>query len=131
MNSTAVPSGFKAGFAQPLMTITAQVPESKDTCVVKFRDELEGSGKPQAMATQWSCGGIPHQTSGSHRSRSHDAKSHMYQEGLDQARRDAVMSKPKLRSMVKKPDPLATPATSPSKSIFPKKKNWEKRTLKE
>ena len=54
MNGTAIPPGFKARFAQLLMTITAQVPQSKDTCVVQFRDESEGSDEPKAMATQCS-----------------------------------------------------------------------------
>ena len=45
--------------------------------------------------------------------------------------RDATKDKPKLKSVVKKPDLPATPAASPAKGTSPKKREWDKRTKKE
>ena len=46
-------------------------------------------------------------------------------------RLESGKSKTRLRSVVKKPDPPATPTAPPSKSISLKKKDREKKTLKE
>ena len=129
--NTAVPPGMGAGFAQLVMAAAAPPPEDKDTCVVRFMDESEGGGESWATAVQQSCERTPHQSGELHRLRSQDSDSCAHQEGLDQVRRDATKDKPKLKSVVKKPDPPATPAASPAKGTSPKKRDWDKRTKME
>ena len=131
MASTAVPPGMEAGFAQLVMTTAALPPEDKDTCVVQFMDESEGGCQPWATAVQQSWERMPHQSRELCRSWSWDPDSCAYQEALDQVRRDATKDKPKLKSVVKKPDLPATPAASPAKGTSPNKRDWDKRTKKE
>ena len=131
MVNTAVPPGMEAGFAQPVMAAAAPPLEGRDKCVVQFMDESEEGGEPRATAIQLSQERTPHQSGELHRSRSWDSDSCAHQEALNQAREDANKGKPKLKSVVKKPDQPATPAVSPIKSTSPKKRDWDKRTKKE
>ena len=57
----------------------------------------------------------PHTNLGNSIGQDHDSDSCACQEGLDQARRDGTKDKPKLKSVVKKPDLPAIPAVSPAK----------------
>ena len=109
---TAVSPGLEAGFAQPVMTAPTQLKEYRDTWVVQFMNESEGRGKAERP----------------NRSRSQDLDSCTRQESLDKVRRGIT----KLKSVVKKVEPLASLAAPPSRQEpSPKKKVWHKRTKKE
>ena len=131
MVNTAVPPGMEAGFAQLVMAAAAPPLEGKDKHVVQFMDESEGGGEPQATAVQLSRERTPHQSGELHRTRSWDSDIPACQEALNQVREDANKGKPKLKSVVKKPDQPATPVVSPIKNTSPKKRDWDKRTKKE
>ena len=128
MVATAVPPGLEAGFTQPVMATLTQPVEYRDTQIVQFMDEAEGSGEPQATATQLHHGETPQQTKNPHRSRSPDLGSCTRQKSLDKVRKGFT----KLRSVVNNVEPLAPSAASPpQQEPSPKKRDWYKRTKKE
>ena len=131
MVNTAVPPGMEAVFTQPVMATAAPPPEGKDKCMVQFMDESEGGGEPQATDVQLCQERTPHQSGKLCRTRLWNSDSCARQEALNQVREDANNGKPKLKSVVKKPNQPATPAVSPIKSTSPKKRDWDKRTKKE
>ena len=102
------------------MAAATPPPGDKDTCVVQFMDESEGGGKR-----------TPHPSGELCRPRLWEPDSHACKEGLDQVRKAATKDKLKLKLVVKKSNPPATPAAPPAKDTSPKKRDWDKRTRRE
>ena len=106
MVATAVPPGLKAGFTQPVMAAPTQLMEYRDTRVVWFMNEAEGSREPQATAMQLSHGKTLHESEKPHRPGSQGLYSRTRQESLDKVRKGFT----KLRSVVNKVKLLASSA---------------------
>ena len=124
MVATVVPPGLEAGFAQPVMASPIQLMGYRDTRVMQFMDEAEGSREPQAKAMQLSHGETSQQTKKPNRSRLQDLDSSTRQESLDKVRKGIA----KLKLVIKKVEPPASSAAPPSRQEpSPKKRDWHKR----
>ena len=95
--------------------------------MVQFLDESGGGGDPQAMASQQGHGITTRSSGEPCGSRSQYSGVCTHQESLNQLR----VKEHKVKSVVQKPTPSASPTVSPTKNVSLKRKDWNKRTIKE